>query len=83
MEGKCCGSCNKTILTVQELSVYASISKSYIYHLTSSGKLKCYKPFDKIYFKREEVDEFLLSNPVASDKDVEARVSRYFLKSKR
>ncbi|MGC4100382.1 helix-turn-helix domain-containing protein [Ferruginibacter sp.] len=54
----------KNFLTVEELAVYAGITKSWIYKLTSAGLLKCSKPTGKkLYFKRTEIDDWLLSNP--------------------
>lgn len=75
---------NKRTLTVEELSRYADISVSYIYHLTSTGKLKYSKPFGKkIYFDKNEIDAFLLQNTVDSDKDREAQAVNYLLNSKK
>lgn len=75
---------NKSALSVEELSRYAGISVSYIYHLTATGKLKYSKPFGKkIYFDRNEIDAFLLRNTVADDKDREAQAANYLLTSKK
>lgn len=54
----------KNLLTVEELAVYAGITKSWIYKLTSAGLIQSYKPTGKkLYFKRSEIDDWLLSNP--------------------
>lgn len=75
---------NKQAFTVADLSRYADISVSYIYHLTATGKLKYSKPFGKkIYFDKKEVDAFLLQNPVSSDKDREVQATNYLLISKK
>lgn len=75
---------NKQTLTVEELSRYADISVSYIYHLTATGKLKYSKPFGKkIYFDKNEIDAFLLQNTVASDKGREAQAANYLFNSKK
>lgn len=53
------------ILSVDELVRYTGLSQSYIYKLTSQRILPHYKPQGKtIFFKRSEIDEWILSHPV-------------------
>lgn len=73
----------KKMLSLKEFCAYLNISQAYAYHLTSSGKIKCYRPFGKmIYFDLEEVIEFLKQNPSGIKKDVSRIVSKHFLNSK-
>ncbi|MBN2595900.1 MAG: excisionase family DNA-binding protein [Marinifilaceae bacterium] len=44
---------HKEILTLKETSEYPSLSKSYLYKLTSKREIPYYKTGKKIYFKRE------------------------------
>lgn len=54
---------NKDPLTLAEAALYAGVSKSYLYKLTSERKIPFYKPVSKlIFFKRSELDEWLLNN---------------------
>lgn len=70
----------KKILTLDEFCSYAGISKSYAYHLTSTAKVKCYRPFGKmIYFDIEEVIEFLKQNSTTSEQQTLAKVEKYLL----
>lgn len=69
------------MLTVDETARYIGVSKAYLYHLTASGKIKHYKPFKQIYFRKDEVDLFLQQNPVASQEDIEVTAIN-FLTSK-
>lgn len=58
-------SLNKQLLTLKEFSLYAGISQNQAYHLTSTKKIKFYRPFGKmIYFDLSEILEFLKQNPV-------------------
>lgn len=55
----------KNVLTFEELCEYIGMSKSYVYKLTSSGQIPHYKPLGKhMFFKKDEIDNWLLSNPV-------------------
>lgn len=53
----------KEYLTLGEAAVYAGISKSYLYKLTSQRQISFYRPASKlIFFKRTEVDAWISSN---------------------
>ena len=66
----------KTILTLEEVAKYTNYSKSYIYKLTSRREIPCYKPNGKqLYFKRTEIDEWLLSNRKMTNKEIESEVA--------
>jgi excisionase family DNA binding protein len=50
----------KNVLNFEEAVEYTGMKASYLYKLTSAGKICHYKPFGKmIYFRREELEEFL------------------------
>lgn len=70
----------KEVLTLGEFCLYAGISKNQAYHLTSSGKVKFYRPFGKkIYFDKEEVIGFLKRNPVSGNEVIRKKVNSSFL----
>jgi excisionase family DNA binding protein len=57
----------KDIMTLKEAAVYAGVSANYLYKLTSSRSIPFYRPGSKlIYFKREELDAWLLQTRLAS-----------------
>jgi excisionase family DNA binding protein len=59
---KALNSFNKNVLSLNEACLYTSISKSYMYKLTSSKKIPFYNPFGKkIYFNKDELDKWLTS----------------------
>lgn len=54
---------DKQAMTLDEVAIYTGLSKSYIYKLTSTGRVPHYKPRSKmIYFDRDEIDDWLLQN---------------------
>lgn len=72
---------DKEILSIDDLCSYLQISKNTAYRLTSSKKIKFYRPFGKqIYFAKEDVIDFLKRNPVHDTLSVNQRVNRHLLK---
>lgn len=60
---------NKDILSLTEACEYLDLSASFIYKLTSNNAIPFYKPNGKrIYFKRAELDEWLLKTRVSPRK---------------
>jgi excisionase family DNA binding protein len=67
---------NKTVLSFRECSDYTGLSYSYLYKLTSTGGIPCYKPNGKhIYFDRREIDQWLLTNRRATREEIEQAAS--------
>ena len=53
----------KESLSFNEAVVYLDVSKSFLYKLTSQGKITHYKPNKKLlYFKKKDLDDFLQRN---------------------
>lgn len=62
----------KTVLNFEEFCIYTGLSASFAYKLTSSRVIPYSQPNGKkIYFDRQIVDNYLLSNPVKSKKQLE------------
>ncbi|GEM_PF-3158454 len=50
-------------MTLKEVAAYTGLSKSYLWKLTASGKIKHSKPTGKvIFFDKAVIDEFFLGN---------------------
>lgn len=72
----------KEILNPDELCDYTGFSKSYLYKLTHRREIPYYCPNGKlIFFKRTEIDAWLLKNKRMSKVEIEELASNY--KSKR
>jgi excisionase family DNA binding protein len=62
----------KNVFTLDDFCTYTGYSKSWAYKLTSGRKLPYFQPEGKaIYFRREDVEAFLLRNPIKSKKQLE------------
>ncbi len=72
----------KEVLSLQEACIYLCISQSHMYKLTSSRKIPHYSPMGKlIYFKRTELDEWVLKKRRSSQEEINIEASS-FLKKK-
>lgn len=68
----------KTVLNFDEVAAYTGLSKSYLYKLTSSGGIPCFKPQGKhIYFSKQEIDQWLMQNRKATSAEIESEASTY------
>lgn len=64
----------KEVLTAEEAARYMGMSMSYVYKLTNRGLIPFYKPTGKmVYFKRTELEEWLLANRYATNTELEER----------
>jgi len=70
-------------LPFQEASEYLNISKSYLYKLTHQQKIPFYKPNGKkIYFKKSELEAWLLRNRVKTSSELEQEAIEYVVKQR-
>lgn len=73
----------KTVLNMEEVAAYTGLSLSCLYKKTSTGGIPCYKPNGKhIYFNKNEIDKWLLSNRKATREEIETAATNYCLTSK-
>ena len=62
----------KNVLNFSELKLYTNLSESYLYELTSSGGIPCYKPNGKhLYFKKQEIEDWMLRNRKATNIEID------------
>lgn len=74
----------KTVLSFDEACKYCAISKSKMYKHTSSNNIPFYKPEGKlIFFKREELDQWLLRNRQSSMDELQREATKYSLTKRR
>ena len=68
----------KTVLTFDEVAAYTGLSRSYLYKLTSTGGIPCYKPQGKhIYFNKQEIDQWLMQGRKATTSEIETAAINY------
>ena len=65
----------KTVLNFDEVAVFTGLSKSYLYKLTCSGGIPCFKPSGKhIYFNRQEIEQWLMQNRKPTNVEIDSQV---------
>ena len=70
----------KQVLNFNETCTYLELSHSHLYKLTSTGAIPYYKPNGKkLYFQREELDQWLLRNRNESQYEVEQQAANYLI----
>ena len=73
----------KKVLNFNETAVFLSISKSHLYKLTSGSVIPHYKPTGKrIYFNREELENWLLQYRVTTHDEIEKEASNYVMRNR-
>ena len=74
----------KEVLNLNEAALYLELSTSHLYRLTSTGCIPFYKPNGKkLYFKRLELDQWLLRNRSTSKEEIETHAANYLIKKGR
>jgi excisionase family DNA binding protein len=72
---------NKQTLSMDEAAIYAALSVSYLYKLTSTQQIPHFKPRGKIiYFDRSELDEWLRQNRVKTTNEIETEASDHIIR---
>lgn len=74
----------KQVLNFNDACIYLELSQSHLYKLTSTGSIPHYKPNGKkLYFKREELDTWLLRNRSNSTDEIQQEAANYLIKKGR
>jgi len=74
----------KQVLSFDEACKYCTISKSKMYKHTSANTIPFYKPEGKlIFFKKEELDIWLLRNRQSSIDELQREATKYSLTKRR
>ena len=75
---------SKDVLNLNEAAQYLDISQSHLYKLTSTKRIPHFCPQGKkLYFKRTELDEWLLSNRQITNSDINKVAANYLLINKK
>lgn len=61
----------KRVLNVSETALLLGISESRVRHMANEGTLPYSKPNGRLYFDKEKLERWLLSNPTLSDSELE------------
>ncbi len=72
----------KEILSFREALVYLDVSESFLYKLTSKRAIEFAKPNGgKIYFKKKDLDNWMLQNVTKSERVLEDEIFNHLKKN--
>lgn len=68
----------KEIFNIDDFCRYTGLSKSATYKLTGNKQIRFSRPNGKlIFFRKDDVDAYLMSNPIMSTDDIEQEAINY------
>jgi excisionase family DNA binding protein len=70
-------------MNIKELAAYLKISLSAIYKFTSTGTIPHYKNGKRLFFKREEINEWIFTTKINTAYDIEREATEYIQKNPR
>ena len=74
----------KNVLNFSEACDFTGISPSYMYKLTHNARIPHDKPHGKnVYFLREELEQWLLQNPVRTAEQKDREATEFVLRKRR
>jgi excisionase family DNA binding protein len=74
----------KVVLNFNEAARYLDISESHLYKLTSTKQIPHFCPQGKrLYFNRQELDEWLQRNRHSSKVEIEQAATDYIIRNRR
>lgn len=72
----------KSILDLDETVIYTGFSKGYLYRMTSERQIPHYKKNRKLYFKKAELDAWMLDSKIVTMDEVDRKANEYILNNK-
>lgn len=71
---------SKEVLTIKDVALLTGFTVGNLYRMTSEKKIPYYKPMNgKIFFKKTEIENWLLQNHISSNRDIESEAANYCL----
>lgn len=68
---------SKEALTVSEVALMMGISESRVRHLTSEKELPYYKQGKSTYFKKSEIEKWMLSDRVPTNSEINSQATTH------
>ena len=68
---------SKEVLNVAEVGILLNLSSSRIYHLVSAREIPHYKKGKLVFFKKTEIEEWLLQDRIPTNQELEDKATTY------
>ncbi len=72
-------STSKSVLTIDDVAKLTGLSKSHLYKKTAAKKIKHFKQSRHVYFDRQEIEQWLKSNPVKTAGQIDREATSYIV----
>jgi len=73
----------KSVLDINEAATLTGLSVGHIYRLTSSRQIPHFKKNRKLYFKKSELEDWLMEQKVMTDEEADSKATTYIVTHKR
>lgn len=67
----------KPVLNLEETILFTGFSKGHIYRLTSERKIPFYKKGRKLFFKKTDIENWMLETSFPTNKEVQSQATTY------
>ncbi len=67
----------KEVLNVAEVGILLNLSSSRIYHLVSAREIPHYKKGKLVFFKKTEIEKWLLQDRIPTNQELEDKATTY------
>lgn len=67
----------KSVLDLTEAALFTGFSIGHIYRLTSKKQIPHFKKNRKLYFKKSELEDWMLENKIASNAEISSEAATY------
>lgn len=70
----------KPVLDIEEAALFTGFSVGHLYRLTSGKEIPHYKKDRKLYFKKAELEEWMLETRILTNDEIDAQAQSYILR---
>jgi len=70
----------KPVLDIEEAALFTGFSVGHLYRLTSGKEIPHYKKDRKLYFKKAELEEWMLETRILTNDEIDAQAQAYVLR---
>lgn len=68
---------SKSVLDFEETLLFTGLSKGHLYRLTSQKEIPYYKKNRKLYFKKSDLEEWMLDQRILTNDEIQKRATTY------
>lgn len=72
----------KNVLDLQEAALFTGFSIGHLYRLTSGRQIPHFKKFRRLFFKKSELEEWLLERKVLTEEEIDKKATTYIVTKK-